>query len=140
MAYTSSGLGRKMADPLLPTIVDIASTMWLPGALPTIVGSHTEARVPNHRLHLTDSDLLRKLMLWAPGGHPLTVRHLADVADVSRNKVYALLAGQRPTVTRDTAAAISAAVGVHQGALFFEPLPTPMGAGTPTQEDTDAPQ
>lgn len=98
--------------------------------------------MPNHRLHLTDSDLLRKLMLWAPGGKPLTAKQLAGIARISRNKVYALLAGERPTVTRDKADAIAAAVGVHRGALFFEPLPTPMGAdkAAPTQEDTDAPQ
>lgn len=86
------------------------------------------------RLCLTDSELLRTLMLWAPGGHPLTAKQLAQIAGVSRNKVYALLAGERPTVARDTATAIATAVGVHLGALFFEPVPTPTGVDVPPLE------
>lgn len=86
------------------------------------------------RLQLTDSDLLRKLMRWAPGGAPLTVRALAAQVGVSKSKVAALLTGDRATAERETALRIANAVGVHAGALFFEPLPTPMGVGAP-QED-----
>lgn len=88
------------------------------------------------RLHLTDSDLLRKLMLWAPGGHPLTAKQLASLTGISRNKVYALLDGSRPTATEGVANAIATAVGVHRDALFFEPLPTPVGVDTPTDKET----
>ena len=73
------------------------------------------------RLHLTDSDLLRKLMQRAPGG-PLSVRALARVAGISKTRVDDLLHDRYPTVTQETATRIARAVGVHRAALF---LPTP---------------
>lgn len=84
------------------------------------------------RLQLTDGDLLRKLMRWAPGGVPLTVRALASQVGVSKSKIAALLSGDRVTVDQATALRIADAVGVHVGALFFEPLSTPMGVDTLT--------
>lgn len=66
-------------------------------------------------------------MRWAPGGTALTVRALASQVGVSKSKVSALLSGNRVTVDRATACRIAEAVGVHVGALFFEPLSTPMG-------------
>lgn len=83
------------------------------------------------RLQLTDSDLLRKLMQWAPGGTPLTVRALASQVGVSKSKISALLSGDRVTVEPPVAQRIAVAVGVHERALFFEPLSTPMGVDTP---------
>ncbi|MFB6875718.1 helix-turn-helix transcriptional regulator [Streptomyces sp. NPDC056323] len=80
------------------------------------------------RLHLTDPALLRSLMRWAPGGRSIDVRGLAWRVGVSKSKIGALLSGERPTVTPEIAARICAALGVRLDALFFEPLPTPMGA------------
>jgi DNA-binding XRE family transcriptional regulator len=92
------------------------------------------------RLHLTDPELLRRLMTWAPGGKPITVAELAATVGVSRTKIYALLDGTRPTMQPAEAHRIAQAVGVHQGALFL-PLastsvdidnrPTPHHEGTP---------
>jgi DNA-binding XRE family transcriptional regulator len=78
-------------------------------------------------------------MLWAPGGKPLTAQELAEHVGVSRSKIYALLDGSRPTADPEVAKSICECLAVHQGALFFEPLPTPMGVGTP-QEDTNGHQ
>lgn len=83
------------------------------------------------RLQLTDGDLLRKLMYWAPGGTPLTVRALASQVGVSKSKISALLSGDRATVEPPTARRIAQAVGVHDGALFFEPLSTSMDVDNP---------
>jgi hypothetical protein len=90
------------------------------------VGSSTEVHVLGDRLRLTDSDLLRKLMLWAPDG-PLTAKSLSTATGLSLSKVYALLSGERPTVGRETATTVASLVGVHLGALFFEVPPTPVG-------------
>ncbi len=79
------------------------------------------------RLQLTDSELLRGLMRWAPKGRPLTIRELAEVAGASKSKIHALLSGQRTTVPPEVAGRITAALGVHEGALFFQPLPAPAG-------------
>lgn len=79
------------------------------------------------RLHLTDSDLLRLLMRWAPIGRPMTIRGLAERVGVSKSKIHALLSGERATVTPEMARRISGVLGVHERALFFEPLPTPTG-------------
>ncbi|MEU0309737.1 helix-turn-helix domain-containing protein [Streptomyces cyaneofuscatus] len=91
-------------------------------------GQGWEAFVTPDRLQLTDSDLLRQLMRWAPNGRPLTIRELADAAGASKSKIGALLSGERTTVTPDVAGRITTALGVHERALFFQPLPTPMGA------------
>ncbi|MYT56909.1 helix-turn-helix domain-containing protein [Streptomyces sp. SID7834] len=82
------------------------------------------------RLHLTRGDLLRLLMRWAPNGSSLTIRELAEAIGVSKSKVEALLSEERPTVTREVAERICTVLDVRQDALFFEPLPTPMGVGT----------
>lgn len=79
------------------------------------------------RLHLTDAALLRGLMQWAPGGAPLDIRDLADQVGVSKSKIHALMSGSRPTATPQVAERICRALGVHQQALFFEPLSTPTG-------------
>ncbi|MCZ1009941.1 helix-turn-helix domain-containing protein [Streptomyces lydicus] len=81
------------------------------------------------RLHLTDSELLRLLMHWAPLGRPLTIRELAEQVGISKSKVHALLSGERTTVTPEIARRICGELSVHEGALFFKPLPTPMGEG-----------
>jgi DNA-binding Xre family transcriptional regulator len=86
------------------------------------------------RLRLTDSDLLRGLMRWAPGGNSLDIRSLADAVGVSKSKVHALLTGERPSVTPQVAARICEVLDVRRDALFFEPAPTPMGVGNPRQE------
>ncbi|MEU3447194.1 helix-turn-helix transcriptional regulator [Streptomyces thermolilacinus] len=86
------------------------------------------------RLHLTDGDLLRLLMRWAPAGRQITVRELAEQAGISKSKVSALLTGERVTVTPDVAARICRALDVRQDALFFQPLPTPTGVGSHDQE------
>jgi len=77
------------------------------------------------RLHLTDSDLLRKLMQRAPGG-PLSVRALARVAGISKTRVDDLLHDRYPTVTQETATRIARAVGVHRAALFLPASSTSM--------------
>ncbi|MER6598928.1 helix-turn-helix domain-containing protein [Streptomyces parvus] len=81
------------------------------------------------RLQLTDSELLRRLMRWAPNGRPLTIRELADAAGASKSKIHALLSGERTTVAPDVAGRITTALGVHERALFFQPLPSPTGEG-----------
>ncbi|WP_405399252.1 helix-turn-helix domain-containing protein [Streptomyces microflavus] len=91
------------------------------------MGRDAEVLVTPDRLQLTDSDLLRQLMRWAPNGRPLTIRELADAAGASKSKIHALLSGERTTVTPDVAGRITTALGVHERALFFQPLPTPMG-------------
>ncbi|MFM9637652.1 helix-turn-helix domain-containing protein [Streptomyces turgidiscabies] len=78
------------------------------------------------RVHLHDGETLRKLMERAPGG-PITIEELGNRVGLSRSKVGMLLSGERPTVTHEKADGICKALGVHRGALFFEPLPTPMG-------------
>ncbi|WP_443074035.1 helix-turn-helix domain-containing protein [Streptomyces sp. NBC_01456] len=97
--------------------------------LPTIVGSSTEALMTPARLHLTDSELLRLLMRWAPIGKPLTIRKLAERAGISKSKIHALLSGERVTVTPEIARRICGELSVHEGALFFKPLPSPTGEG-----------
>ncbi|MFI6465718.1 helix-turn-helix domain-containing protein [Streptomyces sp. NPDC050538] len=79
------------------------------------------------RLQLTDRNLLRGLMRWAPGGRSITIEELGERVGLSKSKVGMLLSGERPTVTAEKADDICKALGVHRGALFFEPLPTPMG-------------
>ncbi|MFF1498659.1 transcriptional regulator [Streptomyces sp. NPDC058316] len=79
------------------------------------------------RLQLTDGKLLRLLMRWAPTGSPLTIRDLALQAGTSKSKIHALISGERATVTPDVATRIARALGVHERALFFESLSTPMG-------------
>ncbi|MEU7331369.1 helix-turn-helix domain-containing protein [Streptomyces parvus] len=81
------------------------------------------------RLQLTDSELLRRLMQWAPNGRPLTIRELAAAAGASKSKIHALLSGERTTVAPDVAGRITTALGVHERALFFQPLSTPTGEG-----------
>ncbi|MFQ6851223.1 helix-turn-helix transcriptional regulator [Streptomyces sp. 35M1] len=82
------------------------------------------------RLHLTSGETLRTLMRWAPNGSSLTIRELADAVGVSKSKIEALLSEERPTVTRELAGRICSVLDVRQNALFFEPLPAPMGAGS----------
>lgn len=94
------------------------------------------------RLHLTDGYVLRALMHRAPDDQPLTVRKLdirdlAEAVGVSKSKIHALLSGERPSVTREVAERICSTLGVHTGALFFEPLPTPMGVGSSGGERHD---
>ncbi|MEV6836815.1 helix-turn-helix transcriptional regulator [Streptomyces sp. NPDC051133] len=82
------------------------------------------------RLYLTDSDVLRGLMNWAPGGGSLEIRKLADAVGVSKSKIGALLTGERPSVTEDVADRICEALDVRRDALFFDPLSTPTGVDT----------
>ncbi|WP_157839156.1 helix-turn-helix domain-containing protein [Streptomyces flavidovirens] len=88
------------------------------------------------RLRLTDPHLLRGLMQWAPGGESITGQQLAGRVGVSKQKISALLSGERATVEPAVARRIAATLGVHQGALFFEPLPTPMGVGASRKDTT----
>ncbi|MFI1607802.1 helix-turn-helix domain-containing protein [Streptomyces griseofuscus] len=98
--------------------------------LPTNVGSVTEeARMTLARMHLYDGETLRKLMQRAPGGS-IKIEELGEKVGLSKSKVGMLLSGERPTVTREKADDICRVLGVHRGALFFEPLPTPMGTDT----------
>ncbi|OUD00212.1 helix-turn-helix domain-containing protein [Streptomyces swartbergensis] len=78
------------------------------------------------RMHLHDGETLRTLMQRAPGGS-VTIEELGERVGLSKSKVGMLLSGERPTVTREKADDICRVLGVHRGALFFEPLPTPMG-------------
>ncbi|WP_374213843.1 helix-turn-helix domain-containing protein [Streptomyces sp. A3M-1-3] len=75
-------------------------------------------------------------MKWAPQGRVISGTELAELVGISKSKVSALLCGERTTVTPETARRIAEALGVHQGALFFEPLSTPMGVDSPTRKDT----
>ncbi|MFI6279614.1 helix-turn-helix domain-containing protein [Streptomyces sp. NPDC050988] len=75
-------------------------------------------------------------MQWAPEGRSLNGQELADRVGISKQKVSALLSGERATVTREVAGRIAATLGVHQRALFFEPMPTPMGVGNSTRKDS----
>ncbi|MFE0533787.1 helix-turn-helix domain-containing protein [Streptomyces nigra] len=77
-------------------------------------------------MHLHDGETLRTLMQRAPGGS-VTIEQLGERVGLSKSKVGMLLSGERPTVTREKADDICRVLGVHRGALFFEPLPTPMG-------------
>lgn len=85
------------------------------------------------RRYLTDSDMLRGLMRRAPGGRPMDVRKLADAVGVSKSKIGALLSGERPSVTQDVAERICEVLDVRRDAVFYEPLPTPMGVGSHRQ-------
>lgn len=85
------------------------------------------------RRYLTDSDMLRGLMRRAPGGRPMDVRKLADAVGVSKSKIGALLSGERPSVTEHVAERICKALDVRHDAVFYEPLPTPMGVGSHRQ-------
>ncbi|MET9816563.1 helix-turn-helix transcriptional regulator [Streptomyces sp. NPDC006355] len=78
------------------------------------------------RVHLHDGETLRKLMERAPSGS-VTIEELGKRVGLSKSKVGMLLSGERPTVTPAKADDICRVLGVHRGALFFEPLPTPMG-------------
>ncbi|MFB7594342.1 helix-turn-helix domain-containing protein [Streptomyces sp. NPDC056160] len=89
------------------------------------------------RLVLTDSDVLRGLMTWAPGGSSVDIRKLADAVGVSKSKIGALLSGERPSVTEDVADRICEALDVRRDALFYDPLPTPMGVGSHRQEGAE---
>lgn len=89
------------------------------------------------RLHLTDSDVLRGLMTWAPGGSSVDIRKLADAVGVSKSKIGALLSGERPSVTEDVADRICEALDVRRDALFYDPLPTPMGVGRHPEEGAE---
>lgn len=88
------------------------------------------------RLQLTDPDLLRKLMKWAPGNRSISGQELADAAEISKQKVSALLHGKRITVHREVAKRIAATLQVHEGALFFEPVSTPMGMDDQTRKES----
>ncbi|MFF9123218.1 helix-turn-helix domain-containing protein [Streptomyces sp. NPDC014889] len=79
--------------------------------------------------YLTDSDVLRGLMRRAPGGGSLEIRKLADAVGVSKSKIGALLSGERPSVTEDVAERICEVLDVRRDAVFYDPLPTPMGVG-----------
>ncbi|WP_353962260.1 helix-turn-helix transcriptional regulator [Streptomyces sp. NBC_00654] len=68
-------------------------------------------------------------MTWAPGGSSLDIRKLADAVGVSKSKIGALLSGERPSVTEDVADRICEVLDVRRDALFYDPLPTPMGVG-----------
>ncbi|MFE4691208.1 helix-turn-helix domain-containing protein [Streptomyces sp. NPDC056749] len=81
------------------------------------------------RRHLTSSATLRDLMRWGPNGSSVSIRELAAAVGVSKSKVEALLSQERPTVTQEVAERICRTLDVRQNALFFEPLPTPTGAG-----------
>lgn len=89
------------------------------------------------RLYLTDGNLLRGLMTWAPAGTSLDIRKLADAVGVSKSKIGALLSGERPSVTEDVAERICEVLDVRRDALFYAPLPTPMGVGSHPKEGTE---
>lgn len=89
------------------------------------------------RLYLTDSHVLRGLMTWAPGGSSVDIRKLADAVGVSKSKIGALLSGERPSVTEDVADRICEALDVRRDALFYDPLPTPMGVGSHPEEGAE---
>lgn len=86
------------------------------------------------RLHLTDRNVLRGLMTWAPGGGSLDIRSLAGAVGVSKSKIHALLSGERPSVTEEVARRICEVLAVRMDALFCTSLPTPMGVGKPQVE------
>ncbi|WP_330349755.1 helix-turn-helix domain-containing protein [Streptomyces sp. NBC_00582] len=86
------------------------------------------------RLCLTDRNVLRGLMTWAPAGGSLDIRKLADAVGVSKSKIGALLSGERPSVTEDVAERICEVLDVRRDALFYDPLPTPMGVGSHSEE------
>jgi transcriptional regulator with XRE-family HTH domain len=88
------------------------------------------------RLYLTSSHTLRGLMNWAPGGGSIDIRKLAEAVGVSKSKIGALLSGERPSVTEDVADRICAVLDVRRDALFYSPLPTPMGVGSHPEEGT----
>ena len=73
--------------------------------------------MPDQRLELTDSELLRKLMQRAPGG-PLSVRGLARGAGISKTRVDDFLHNRYATATGEVATRIARILGVHRGALF----------------------
>ncbi|MFJ2701844.1 helix-turn-helix domain-containing protein [Streptomyces sp. NPDC087428] len=75
-------------------------------------------------------------MQWAPGGRGVTGQDLAARAGISKQKVSAMLCGERTTVTPEVAHRIADILGVHQGALFFDPPPTPMGVGELRRDPT----
>lgn len=81
------------------------------------------------RLYLTSSHMLRGLMTWAPGGGSIDIRKLAEAVGVSKSKIGALLSGERPSVTEEVADRICEVLDVRRDALFYSPLPTPMGVG-----------
>lgn len=86
---------------------------------------------------LHDGPLLRHLMRNpGPGGAVQTVQSLADVAGISRSKMYKVLAGSRPAVSGDQADLIAAAVGVAVGALFL-PSSSPFANGDQEEETMD---
>jgi DNA-binding Xre family transcriptional regulator len=89
------------------------------------------------RLHLTSNHMLRGLMTWAPGGGSLDIRKLADAVGVSKSKIGALLSGERPSVTKDIADRICEVLDVRRDALFYDPLPTPMGVGSHPKEGAE---
>ncbi|WP_405991051.1 helix-turn-helix domain-containing protein [Streptomyces sp. NBC_00986] len=89
------------------------------------------------RFHLTSNHLLRGLMTWAPGGGSLDIRKLADAVGVSKSKIGALLSGERPSVTKDVADRICEVLDVRRDALFYDPMPTPMGMGTHPEEEAE---
>jgi DNA-binding Xre family transcriptional regulator len=76
-------------------------------------------------------------MTWAPGGGSLDIRKLADAVGVSKSKIGALLSGERPSVTKDVADRICEVLDVRRDALFYDPLPTPMGVGSHPEEGTE---
>ncbi|MGW6598460.1 helix-turn-helix domain-containing protein [Streptomyces sp. 35G-GA-8] len=68
-------------------------------------------------------------MQHSPNGRPISGKSLGERVGLSKSKISALLHEERATVTRETADDIAEILGVHTGALFFEPLPTPVGVG-----------
>ncbi|WP_406202676.1 helix-turn-helix domain-containing protein [Streptomyces sp. NBC_01017] len=82
--------------------------------------------MPDARVHLHDGETLRKLMERAPSGS-ITIEELGKRVGLSKSKVGMLLSGERPTVSAAKADDICRVLGVHRGALFFKPLPTPVG-------------
>ncbi|PVE04642.1 helix-turn-helix domain-containing protein [Streptomyces scopuliridis] len=88
------------------------------------------------RLRLIDPHVLRHLMQHAPDGRPISGKTLGDRVGLSKSKISALLHEERATVTPGTAERIATTLGVHTGALFFEPLSTPMGMDSRIGKDT----
>ena len=83
--------------------------------------------MPDQRLELTDSELLRKLMQRAPGG-PLSVRGLARDVGISKTRVDDFLHNRYATANGEVATRIARILGVHRDALFVPKTSTSMDA------------
>lgn len=68
---------------------------------------------------LADADVLRTLMRRTGDGRPVSIRGLADAADVHHSTIGDLLTGRQQTVSEPVAQAIADRVGVDLGVLWI---------------------